>query len=214
VIEEDGYPVISKRVSRYIWDLRRPEGVNDATKNLRRTGMNRAGIFCPSMKLSKKWRFLVGAPFKISDKCCYWLKKKPLSDYAKRTGRKPILGVLLEESSDRERIYKQQGCNAYNSKTPTSWPIAFWTKADVWEYARQQGLEYPCIYDMGYTRCGCVFCGFGAHMEKQPNRFQRLKQTHPKLWKYCMDKLGLRDVMAYIGVPVGALQPRKRIGRR
>ena len=27
---------------------------------------------------------------------------------------------------------------------------------------------------------------FGLQMEDEPNRFQRLKQTHPKLWDYCM----------------------------
>lgn len=34
----------------------------------------------------------------------------------------------------------------------------------------------------------------------QPNRFQRMKQTHPKQYEYCMDKLGIREVLEYIGV--------------
>lgn len=33
------------------------------------------------------------------------------------------------------------------------------------------------------------------------NRFQRMKVTHPKQYAYCMDKLGLREVLEYIGVP-------------
>lgn len=53
----------------------------------------------------------------------------------------------------------------------------------------------------GCTRTGCMFCMFGAHLEKEPNRFQRLKVTHPKQYAYCMDKLGLREVLEYIGVP-------------
>ena len=53
----------------------------------------------------------------------------------------------------------------------------------------------------GCERTGCMFCMFGAHLEKEPNRFQRMKQTHPKQWAYCMDKLGLREVLEYIGVP-------------
>ena len=53
----------------------------------------------------------------------------------------------------------------------------------------------------GCTRTGCMFCMFGCHLEKEPNRFQRMKNTHPKQWQYCMDQLGLREVLEYIGVP-------------
>ena len=31
-------------------------------------------------------------------------------------------------------------------------------------------------------RTGCVYCGFGVHLEKEPNRFQKLKISHPKIW--------------------------------
>ena len=50
-------------------------------------------------------------------------------------------------------------------------------------------------------RTGCMFCMFGVHMEKGENRFQRMHRTHPKQWAYCMDKLGLREVLAFINVP-------------
>lgn len=51
----------------------------------------------------------------------------------------------------------------------------------------------------------CVFCGFGCHLEKEPNRFQQLKETHPKLYEYCMKPwdeggLGLDEVLNYINV--------------
>lgn len=53
----------------------------------------------------------------------------------------------------------------------------------------------------GCSRTGCMFCMFGCHLEKEPNRFQRMKITHPKQYEYCMDKLGLKEVLEYIGVP-------------
>lgn len=46
-----------------------------------------------------------------------------------------------------------------------------------------------------------MFCAFGAHMEKEPNRFQRMRKTHPKQWKYCMEKLGMREVLKFCGIP-------------
>ena len=66
----------------------------------------------------------------------------------------------------------------------------------------------------GCKRTGCIFCMFGCHLEKEPNRFQRLKETHPRQYEYCInggemvdDKwqpnkegLGLGKVLDYIGV--------------
>lgn len=38
----------------------------------------------------------------------------------------------------------------------------------------------------GCDRTGCIFCMFGCHLEKEPNRFQRLKETHPRQYEYCI----------------------------
>ncbi len=64
---------------------------------------------------------------------------------------------------------------------------------------------------MGYKRTGCVFCMFGVHLERPPNRFQLLQKTHPRLHTYCMEKLGLRKVLEFLGVahecdPLGTQQ--------
>lgn len=40
--------------------------------------------------------------------------------------------------------------------------------------------EKPLLRTTGCSRTGCVLCGFGCHLEKEPNRFQMLKETHPK----------------------------------
>lgn len=49
--------------------------------------------------------------------------------------------------------------------------------------------DYGLYYDektllktTGCKRTGCVLCGFGCHLEKEPNRFQMLKETHPKFY--------------------------------
>jgi len=66
----------------------------------------------------------------------------------------------------------------------------------------------------GCDRTGCIFCMFGCHLEKAPNRFQRLKETHPRQYEYCIgggemvdgkwqpskDGLGLGKVLDYINV--------------
>jgi 3'-phosphoadenosine 5'-phosphosulfate sulfotransferase (PAPS reductase)/FAD synthetase len=91
-------------------------------------------------------------------------------------------------------------------------PLSFWTEQDVLGYLRLTKLSYCEVYGnivdddgrlttTGEKRTGCMFCGFGVHLDKGENRFQRMYRTHPKQWKYCMDMLGLRDVLAYIHVP-------------
>ena len=38
----------------------------------------------------------------------------------------------------------------------------------------------------GCNRTGCMFCLYGAHLEKGKSRFERLKETHPKIYEYCI----------------------------
>lgn len=39
----------------------------------------------------------------------------------------------------------------------------------------------------GCERTGCIFCGFGCHLDKQETtRFQQLKRTHPRQYEYCI----------------------------
>jgi 3'-phosphoadenosine 5'-phosphosulfate sulfotransferase (PAPS reductase)/FAD synthetase len=200
VIEKYGYPVISKQVSRYLHDLKNSTDKNKATCNLRLTGYNRKGIYCPSMKLSKKWLYLINAPFKISDKCCYCLKQQPLDQYKKETGRFPIMGIRIQESNQRLRKYKEHGCNAFNLKNPVSWPIAFWTDKDIYDYIKQNNIKYSKIYDMGEKRTGCMYCLYGIHLEKDFNRMQRMKIYHPKQWDFCINKLNEKQVLDYIKI--------------
>lgn len=46
--------------------------------------------------------------------------------------------------------------------------------------------ERPLLKTTGCSRTGCMFCGYGCHLEKSPNRFERMKETHPKLYDYIM----------------------------
>ena len=48
------------------------------------------------------------------------------------------------------------------------------------------GFEGCSLKCSGCQRTGCVFCGFGVHLEKGETRFQRLAKTHPKQYEYCM----------------------------
>lgn len=203
VIKKWGYPVISKRVAQYIHQVKNAKG-ETATKKLRLTGIKSNGEFSQMSMIPKKWKYLCDSPFKISDKCCLEIKKKPFDRYVKQTGRYPIIGTMAEESHQRTQTYYVYGCNAFDIKRPRSAPMSFWTRSDVLEYIKHYSLEYSKIYDMGHDQTGCMFCMFGVHLDYKKtgtNRFIQMKETHPRYWDYCINRLGIGKVMDYIGIP-------------
>lgn len=167
----------------------------------------------PSMFNYRKYLFMVDAPFQIGNQCCDVMKKTPLKRYEHRTHRRPFTAVMASESKLRTLQWLAAGCNAFESKSPISNPMAFWTEQDVLLYiytrnlpicsvygdvvkdnevAGQMDLEDLGLFDLGAPvlkttgckRTGCMLCGFGCHLEKDgESRFQLLKQTHHGMYK-------------------------------
>lgn len=48
------------------------------------------------------------------------------------------------------------------------------------------GIDQLKLKCSGCQRTGCIFCGFGLHLDKGESRFQRLAKSHPKQYEYCM----------------------------
>ena len=180
VIEKYGYPVVSKETAQKIKEVR--ETKSEKLKSKRMNGDEKG-----NGKISDKWQFLINAPFKISDRCCHVMKKQPVKKYEKETGRSAIVGTMAADSRLRESSYLQHGCNSFEGRAMST-PMAFWLEKDVWDYIKKYNIPYSKIYDMGYSRTGCMFCMFGLHMDES-NRFDRMRITHPQIYNYCMDKL-------------------------
>lgn len=206
--------MISKQVARRIYYANR--GSEWALRHL--NGLNGDGTPSKFNERYMKWRFLMDAPFDISDYCCTVMKKQPIHRFTRETGCMQIVGTMACESVNRQSVYLRNGCNAFHKREPTSQPMSFWLEQDVLAYLRMTGIPYASIYGQivedngklittGAHRTGCMFCMFGVHLEKQPNRFQKMELTHPKQYDYCIHKLGCGDVLDYIGVPYQA--PRR-----
>ncbi|MFW6026086.1 MAG: phosphoadenosine phosphosulfate reductase family protein [Candidatus Woesearchaeota archaeon] len=207
VLDKYGYPVISKEQSQYIYDYNNTN--SEKMKDLRING-NKDGNF----KISNKWKKLINAPFDVSSKCCDVMKKRPFKRYETETKRHPIVATMAEESILRKQKYLLNGgCNIYDSKRPISAPMSFWTEQDVLKYIKENNIKIAEVYGeiekneenklttTKADRTGCVFCMYGVHLEDEPNRFQRLKETHPKLYDYAINTLGLKEVLEFIDVP-------------
>lgn len=201
VVKKYGYPIVSKMIAYKVYYARKAiaEGrENECIAYKALCGNLKDNNGNPSLFNCDKWGYLINSDFKISHKCCNVMKKSPLHEYERKTGRKPIIGTMASESQNRTKAWLITGCNAFDSKIPISKPMSFWTEQDVLQYIVENHLEYCSVYGdivkdyegnlitTGCYRTGCVFCMFGCHLDKEPNRFQRLQETHPRLYEYCI----------------------------
>ena len=146
------------------------------------------------------------------------MKKEPFAKYEKETGRKTFVGTTQDEGYMRARLYARTGCNVYDGSTIKSQPLGFWTRQDVLRYVVENDIQICSVYgDIRQTaqgeyyctkeqRTGCMFCAFGAHLEVEPNRFQRMATTHPRHYEICMNLenngVKYRDALTTCKIPV------------
>ena len=191
VIDKYGYPVISKQVSLTLRKLR-TQNLSEKFRNKLLYGDEKG----TAGKLPEKWKFLLNAPFKISEQCCDVMKKRPFKKFEKKTGLHPFIGTMASDSRNREITYLKKGCNSFDDGK--SQPISFWKTVDIWKYIKKEELKYCKIYDMGVKNTGCMFCMFGILYDGCNNRFQCMQRTHPQQYKYCMEKLRIKEVLEYM----------------
>ena len=124
-----------------------------------------------------------------------------------------MTGQMAIESRLRQSQWLKNGCNGFDMKSPISNPMSFWTEQDVLQYIKKYNVKIPSVYGevindtgliegfeqlcmeevpcklktTGCDRTGCMFCGFGVHLEKGKNRFQIIKELHPKIYDYCIN---------------------------
>lgn len=233
VLSKYGYPVIGKEVAKVIYYAKRGSGwaIN------RLDGLDKNGKPSKFKERYMKYKFMIDAPFDTSQLCCDVMKKGPAKKYEAETGRKPVVATMTEESQQRLDSWMKYGCNSFESDRPISKPMSFWAEQDVLQYLKMTGIPLASVYGKivnadpqmnlfeaverqklkttGCDRTGCMYCMFGIMSDKEPNRFQRMRKTHPRQYAYCIggghlengvlkpDKngLGLGVILDYIGKP-------------
>lgn len=214
VLNEVGFPVISKRIAGKIDTLQHPTEKNKTVRHAIITGECGAqGHYATNskMKLPKKWLELFGGyenenegvhyqmpDFMVSDRCCYYIKEKPCDDWAKAHNSHAFLGMMASEGGQREDAIIEHGCNYYGKGVMRSAPFGPFYRQDLLQLALDLNVPVPDIYGeiarkpdgTLYTtkaqRTGCGMCGFGIHMEKRPHRFDLLRERNEKEWHFWM----------------------------
>lgn len=147
ILQEYGFPVISKRVAGRIETLQKPTEKNKTVRHAIITGECGAqGHFAKNsrMRLPQKWLELFAgyenenegvnykiAPFKVSNKCCLYMKEQPCDRWAKEHRRKPFLGLMASEGGQREEALTEHGCNYFGKGVIRSAPFTPFLRHDI-----------------------------------------------------------------------------------
>lgn len=214
VLQQYGFPVISKKIAGRIETLQNPTEKNKTVRHAIITGECGAkGHFAKNsrMQLPKKWLNLFAgyenenegvdyqiAPFKVSNRCCEIMKEKPCDKWAKEHNSRPFLGLMASEGGQREEALTDHGCNYFGKGVIRSAPFAPFMRQDLLQLALDLNVPVPeiygtierkddgTLYTTGAQRTGCSMCGFGIHMEKRPHRFDQLRKRNYKEWEFWM----------------------------
>lgn len=199
VLKQHGVPVVSKEQAAYIRKVR--ESDNQDTVDLALSN------------IQEKYKYLIDAPFKISEYCCSVMKKAPFRRFETETGLRAMIGTLAEESFLRRQQYMKQGSCIYRDKKRIqAHPLIFWKEQEVLRYIMEEKIVIPEVYGKiknssgyyyteGVNRTGCMFCLFGIQHEGTPNRIQLMKESHPKIYNYCLNQLGYKKILKYMNIP-------------
>jgi phosphoadenosine phosphosulfate reductase len=125
-----------------------------------------------------------GLPMMQRRTCCKYLKEQSgagtvtiigirRAESNKRAKRNEleISGHKYSNSLDQFNIDNKDQILCINGKDKILLsPIINWSNSDVWNFIRNNKIEYCELYDKGYTRIGCMFCPNCTAKSKQRDR--------------------------------------------
>lgn len=78
---------------------------------------------------------------------------------------------------------------ARKNKTIIVNPIYEWSDAEIWDYIRDNNVEYNELYDIGYKRVGCILCPLAKKSEKQRDiiTFPSYKERYIKAFEKMLE---------------------------
>jgi phosphoadenosine phosphosulfate reductase len=88
--------------------------------------------------------------------CCNIRKVQPLTKVLDHLDAW-ITGLRRDQWATRTNIRKVEIDHDHGAIVKLN-PLAEWTKDEVWDYVRENGVPYHPLYDQGYTSIGCAPC--------------------------------------------------------
>ena len=180
MLEEYGYPFKSKDHAQKVAVYQRNGMTKTPSDYIGLTGNKGKTWLCPD-KL--KYQFTPEFKLKVSDKCCFKLKKEPAEKWAKENNRPiSITGIRGAEGGLRRSM---QGCTTFSGDELHKFHPLF-PLTDDWleEFIKRNNIELCKLYYEPYNfeRTGCKGCGFNPKLQQQLNI---MKELLPDEYKQC-----------------------------
>lgn len=190
MLEQDGYPFKSKEHSVKVNSWQNGSRAQSIIAYANRSGNFDGKFGCPK---SLQYQFTPQFTLKVSDKCCYRLKKEPFKDYEKRTGRTiGMTGIQRDEGGERATvdhciIMKDGKVKRFHPliKVDDAWEEWFIDKFNI----RLCELYYP---PYNFKRTGCMGCPYNIRLQEDLNTMAVLLPNERKqceiIWKPVYDE--------------------------
>lgn len=182
MLNEVGYPFKSKFHS-HICDIYSRQGKTGCVLKYAEPKANTPHS-CPKVLQDM---FNSPLPFKISEKCCYKLKKEPFKRYEEETGRHiGLTGMRKSEKGLRENlkclVFEGDKLHRFHPLAPVEDDFIEWV---IKEYKIRLCVLYYAPY--GFKRTGCAGCPYARELQEELDLMEKLlpneKIKCEYLWK-------------------------------
>lgn len=175
-----GIPCFSKQQDEYIHRYQN----GSRTQNTMNAIMGNNAKF--NLNKKAKEETLSGRLHKVSNKCCLKNKEEPMMRWAKKNGKKAIIGVRAAESGTRKAKYST--CLKANGDFT---PIFDMPDKIIDLFYRVFEIDIPTCYNI-VERTGCAGCPYGRYIEDELSLIPDLqRQQAIKYFKESYDVLGV-----------------------
>ena len=188
MLKKYGYPFKSKQHSETLHSYQLNPDNLWPTKYVN-GGYNWSGGTCPNIL---KYQFTPEFNIPVSDKCCLYMKEKPLNNWAKENNRPyHIIGIMLDEGGRRQSAK----CLAFrNNKLHSFQPLVAVNKE--WEkwFIDKYNIELCELYYPPYNfeRTGCKGCPFNIKLQHELDILEKYFPNERKqceiIWKPVYDE--------------------------
>jgi 3'-phosphoadenosine 5'-phosphosulfate sulfotransferase (PAPS reductase)/FAD synthetase len=190
VVDKYGVPIISKEKSLILhyymknapYAVRQVEGIGEYGKD----GKKSKRAFTEKEKALAA--YCKDNDIAISERCCYFSKKKPLHQY-NRTHNIDLSVTGERKSEGGRRATTHKSCfEEHKNGEHKYMPLWWWSDTTKRIFKETENITYSDCYEIwGMKRTGCVGCPFNSNISED---LKMIKEYEPKLYKACLSVFG------------------------
>ena len=179
MFSEIGYPFKSKFHS-HLLDIYSRQGKTGCVLKYAEPKANTPHS-CPKVL---QFQFNQPLPFKISDKCCYKMKKEPFKEYEKKSGRTiGLTGMRRAEKGLRENI----NCLVFSRGSLHRFhPLAPCSDEFIDQLIDEYAIPLCRLYysPFNFKRTGCKGCPYNIHLQEELDTLEKFLPTEKENCEY------------------------------